>query len=101
MPSASSDKPARRRSLKSRQVTYALPAAVAVSLLVTGCGGSNRPATPKPVVSSSTQKTTTAPRTTTSPGSTTKPGLTKPQAPVTTTERGGLGGSGSGGGGGS
>lgn len=93
MPGASSDKPARRRSLKSRRVTYALPAAVAVSLLITGCGGSSRPSTPKPVVSSTTVKaTTTAPKTT-------SPGLSKPQSPATTTERGGLGGSGGGGGG--
>ncbi|MFI6870228.1 hypothetical protein [Nocardia sp. NPDC050406] len=81
----------------SRRVGYALPAAVAASLIATGCGGSNAPRVPKTAPVSSTAPRTTAPTVSSTP-KTTAPKSTTAVSPPTTTQRGGLGG-GSGGGG--
>ncbi|MCP2288745.1 hypothetical protein APR08_001659 [Nocardia amikacinitolerans] len=85
----------------SRRVAYALPAAVAASLLATGCGSTQPRKAPKPPTSVTTTAPRTAPSTTQSPRTTLpqQPTATKP--PTTTTERGGLGGSSGGSGSGS
>ncbi|MEV0029673.1 hypothetical protein [Nocardia sp. NPDC050793] len=77
----------------SRRVAYALPAAVAASLLATGCGSAQPKKAPKPAAS----VTTTAPRTTQSAPRTTVPQPSTATKPPTTTERGGLGGGSNGG----
>ncbi|MEV6275708.1 hypothetical protein [Nocardia sp. NPDC051832] len=46
MPSASTEKRPNRTELKSRRVSYTLPAAVAVSLLAAACGTPDRSVTP-------------------------------------------------------